>query len=272
MDEKQPSPDRLIRIALALEPAIARASAAILAVYDRIDLGIQTKSDLSPVTDADLASHSILAGALAALTPSWPLVSEEDSESHEQPSHAETYWLLDPLDGTKEFIARTGEFSISLGLVSHHQAILGLLYGPTEDRLYRGGRGIPAQRRRLTDSSSRWEAITARPRPSDGGILVSSRRSNPRLEGERISHHELLGSALKFGRVAEGEADLYIRRGPTMEWDTCAGQAILEAAGGSVLTLEGQPLRYGKPQRLNHGFIARGRPSELDVHLPSGTP
>ena len=268
MDEKQPSPDRLIRIALALEPAIARASDAILAVYDRVDLGIQTKSDLSPVTDADLESHSILAGALAALTPSWPLVSEEDSESHDQPSHAETYWLLDPLDGTKEFIARTGEFSISLGLVSHHQAIFGLLYGPTQDWLYRGGLGIPAQRRQLKGANRGWEPIAARVRPSDGGILVSSRRSNPRLEGERISRHDLLGSALKFGRVAEGCADLYIRRGPTMEWDTCAGQAVLEAAGGSVLTLDGQPLRYGKPQRLNHGFIARGRPSETDEQAP----
>ncbi len=268
MDEKQPSPDRLIRIALALEPAITRASAAILAVYDRVDLGVQTKSDLSPVTDADLASHSILAGALAALTPSWPLVSEEDSESHEQPPHAETYWLLDPLDGTKEFIARTGEFSISLGLVSQHRAIFGLLYGPTEGWLYRGGLGIPAQRRQLKDATSPWESIAARSRPADGGVLVSSRRSNPRLEGERIHRHDLLGSALKFSRVAEGGADLYIRRGPTMEWDTCAGQAILEAAGGSVLTLDGQPLRYGKPERLNHGFIARGRPSETDEQAP----
>ncbi len=268
MDEKQPSPDRLIRIAQALEPAIARASAAILAVYDRPDLGVQTKSDLSPVTDADLASHSILAGALAALTPSWPLVSEEDNASHEQPSDADTYWLLDPLDGTKEFIARTGEFSISLGLVSHHQAIFGLLYGPTEDWLYRGGLGIPAERRRLNVPTEGWQPVQARARPADGGVLVSSRRSNPRLEGERISRHDLLGSALKFGRVADGEADLYIRRGPTMEWDTCAGQAILEAAGGSVLTLEGQPLRYGKAQRLNHGFIARGRPSGNDEQVP----
>jgi 3'(2'), 5'-bisphosphate nucleotidase len=268
MDEKQPSPDQLIRISNALEPVIARASAAILAVYDRADLGVQTKSDLSPVTDADLASHSILAGALAALTPAWPLVSEEDSESHERPSQADTYWLLDPLDGTKEFIARTGEFSISLGLVCGDQAIFGLLYGPIDDCLYRGGHGVPAERRRLTQSDSLWEPIAARIRPADGGVLVSSRRSNPRLEGERISRHDHLGSALKFARVAEGEADLYIRRGATMEWDTCAGQAILEAAGGSVQTLEGVLLRYGKSQRLNHGFIARGRPSEKDVMVP----
>ena len=248
-----------MRIAEALEPAIRRASDAILAVYDRPDLGIQTKSDLSPVTDADLASHSILAGALAALTPDWPLVSEEDSATHEQPLGASTYWLLDPLDGTKEFIARTGEFSISLGLVNGDQAIFGLLYGPIHGRLYRGGLGIPAQRRQLTEPQAPWESIVARYRPSDGGVLVSSRRSNPRLDGEVVSQHVLLGSALKFGRVAEGEADLYIRRGSTMEWDTCAGQAILEAAGGTVQTLEGQPLRYGKPQRLNQGFIARGK-------------
>ncbi len=255
-------------IAEALEPAIARASAAILAVYDRADLGIQTKSDLSPVTDADLESHSILAGALAAVTPDWPLVSEEDSATHEQPLGAGTYWLLDPLDGTKEFIARTGEFSISLGLVCGDQAVFGLLYGPIQGRLYRGGLGLPAQRRRLTDPNAVWEPIVARTRPEDGGILVSSRRSNPRLEGETVRQHVLLGSALKFGRVAEGEADLYIRRGATMEWDTCAGQAILEAAGGSVLTLEGHPLRYGKPQRLNHGFIARGRWSGTGVQAP----
>lgn len=249
-------------IAEALEPAIARASAAILAIYDRADLGIQTKSDFSPVTDADLESHSILAGALAALTPDWPLVSEEDSATHEQPLYARIYWLLDPLDGTKEFIARTGEFSISLGLVWGDQAVFGLLYGPIQGWLYRGGIGLPAQRRQLSDPKGLWEPIAARNRPADGGVLVSSRRSNPRLEGEPIREHVLLGSALKFGRVAEGQADLYIRRGATMEWDTCAGQAILEAAGGCVQTLEGLPLRYGKPKRLNHGFIARGKLSE----------
>ena len=259
MPPKQPSSQDLISIADALEPALQAAGRVILALYAKPEHTVSTKSDLSPVTDADLASHELLIKALAQITPNWPVVSEEDQAI--EAVAAGTYWLLDPLDGTKEFIARTGEFSINLGLVVDHQAWFGLLFGPVDQVLFRGGRGLPAEMRRANDG---WQRISCRPRPQDGGVLISSRRSAATPPGETFSSREHLGSALKFAHIAQGLADLYLRRGPTMEWDTCAGQAILESAGGSVMTLDAnhgptnQALRYGKPGYLNPGFIAFG--------------
>lgn len=266
--EKQPSARLLTDISDALEPALRRAGAAILAVYHRAEHGIQTKPDLSPVTDADIASHHILIEALQQLTPDWPVVSEEDSTTHHAGRNAlaqlgdatQPYWLLDPLDGTKEFIARTGEFSVNLGLVVHHQAYFGILYGPMTHGLYRGGIGIAAEKKSIQDKGDGpWVRITCRTRPVDGGVLITSRRSTSQPEGLAFARHDFLGSALKFGRIAEGSADYYLRRGSTMEWDTCAGQAIIEAAGGRVTTLQGDRLAYGKPDFLNLGFIAQGR-------------
>lgn len=266
---KQPSASLLREIADALEPALARAGHAILAVYHQPDHAIQTKQDASPVTDADIASHHSLIEELTRITPDWPVVSEEDSTTHSGPAgnsfqaleHALAsggpFWLLDPLDGTKEFIARTGEFSINLGLVVQGEPVMGLLYGPLQDVLYRGGKGFAAQRKSREDN--RWQDIFCRARPADGGILISSRRSISTPHGERFERRIHLGSALKFGRIAEGSADCYFRGGATMEWDTCAGHAIVEAAGGSVRSIDGSPLLYGKPEFRNSGFIARGR-------------
>lgn len=259
MPPKQPSSQDLIRVADALVPALLAAGKVILALYAKPEHAISTKSDLSPVTDADLASHDLLVKALGEITPDWPVISEEDQTT--ETVEAGPYWLLDPLDGTKEFIARTGEFSINLGLVVDHQAWFGLLFGPVDQVLYRGGRGLPAEMR---SAAGTWQPISCRPRPQDGGILISSRRSAATPHGEIFSSREHLGSALKFAHIAQGLADLYLRRGPTMEWDTCAGQAILESAGGSVMVLDDKhlptttPLRYGKPGYLNSGFMARG--------------
>ena len=262
-DQKQPSAEQLIAIADALEPSLHQAGHEILRLYHAPEHVISTKSDASPVTTADLASHDLLVAALRRVTPDWPVISEEDSVHHgfskEQAgslSPDAPWWLLDPLDGTKEFIARTGEFSINLGLVVNHRAVFGLLYGPLHKVLYRGGVGMPSERK---SADSDWVRIRCRTRPADGGVLISSRRSVAFPEGETFTRRDHLGSALKFGRIAEGQADVYMRRGPTMEWDTCAGQAIVEAAGGQVLTLQQQPLRYGKPDFRNAGFLVSAR-------------
>ena len=256
--QKQPSSELLTRLSQALEPVFRLAGSKILAIYRQPVHAVQTKQDLSPVTEADLASHDLIIKHLAKLTPDWPVISEEDSEHHTASAKISSrpiYWLLDPLDGTKEFIARTGEFSINLGLVVDQQAFFGLLYSPVEDLLYQGGVNVAAQR---TQGAANWHPIGARSRPADGGILISSRRSSSTPENETFQKRDHLGSALKFARLAEGKADYYLRKGNTMEWDTCAGQAILESAGGSVCDLYGNSLRYGKPGFLNPGFVARG--------------
>jgi 3'(2'), 5'-bisphosphate nucleotidase len=261
--QKQPSPELLDRLSQALEPVLRLAAEKIHALYNAPEHVVQTKKDLSPVTEADVASHDLIISELAAITPDWPVVSEEDSEHHRSLSKVAgqpVYWLLDPLDGTKEFIARTGEFSINLGLVVDGQAFFGLLFSPQEQLLYKGGVSIAAQKKEYgSPGRAHWQPIRARARPADGGVLISSRRSSATPDDQRFSSRQYLGSALKFGRLAEGKADLYLRRGNTMEWDTCAGQAILEAAGGSVIDLQGNRLRYGKPGFLNPGFIAQGR-------------
>lgn len=265
---KQPSSQLLREIADGLEPALHRAGQAILAIYHQPDHAIQTKQDASPVTEADIASHHVLIQEISRITPDWPIVSEEDSETHTggAETHADRialavrkgdpFWLLDPLDGTKEFIARTGEFSINVGLVIGGDAALGLLYGPLQGLLYRGGQGVPAQRKTRDDDT--WQNIHCRKRPADGGTLISSRRSVSSPSGDVFARREHLGSALKFGRIAEGSADCYLRGGTTMEWDTCAGHAIVQAAGGQVRTLDQEQLRYGKPEFRNPGFLVTG--------------
>lgn len=263
MPGKQPSPHDLQQLSDALEPVFQAAGRAILEIYAHPEHVVRTKADASPVTDADLASHDLIVAALQQLTPHWPVVSEEDLEAeaiHAASLSPQTpFWLLDPLDGTKEFIARTGEFSINLGLVINRRAVFGLLYAPVNGDLFRGGVGLPAQQKNLLDPGVSWQAIACRARPDSGGVLIASRRSTSFPEGMRFERKDTLGSALKFGRIAQGAADYYLRRGPTMEWDTCAGQAIVESAGGHVALVTGEPLVYGKPGWLNTGFIAQGR-------------
>lgn len=263
---KQPSRIDLLEIAEHLEPILVRAGQAIARIYHQPEHRIQTKHDQTPVTEADLASHDLLVAALTALTPSWPVVSEEDSQHHRSSSQvhnlrasAEAYWLIDPLDGTREFIARTGEFSINCGLVIGHEAVFGMLYAPIQGTIYRGGSALAAQRKSREEND--WQGIQCRPMPAEGAVQISSRRSGQSQLHQPGMRHDHLGSALKFGRIAEGTADLYTRRGPTMEWDTCAGQAIVQAAGGTVTCLDGGPLLYGKQDWRNPGFVVRGRPA-----------
>lgn len=220
------------------------------------------KADGSPVTAADHASEAIIIPALSALTPDAPVIAEEAFAAG-QVSDIGTgrYWLVDPLDGTKEFLKANGEFTVNIGLVEGHVPILGVLLAPVSGEIFWGAGDTAYGQAREGGPVKR---LKAREVPADGAVVLASRsHSNSDalasfLKGMKVSEIRIGGSAIKFCRVAEGVADLYPRLGPTMEWDTAAGQAILAAAGGSTRTLDGQPFRYGKPGFLNGNFLARG--------------
>ncbi len=244
---------------------LARAAARAALSHYGPNPAARRKADGTPVTDADEASEAAILAGLARLTPDIPVVSEERIASGHAPfATAEIprqFWLVDPLDGTREFVARNGEFAINIGLVADRYPVFGLLLAPVSGTVWScdgAGRAF-----RLT-AQGRREPIRARAAPATGITIVSSRSHGddaaldafagdyPRAERRR------LGSAQKFGLLASGEADLYPRFGPTSEWDTCAGQAILETAGGRVVTLAGARLSYGKPGFRNPDFIASG--------------
>lgn len=251
----------LAQLADELTEIARSAGAEILKVYAE-DFTAARKADQSPVTAADLAAEAVILAALRRLTPDIPIVAEEESQASGLPAHAAArFWLVDPLDGTKEFVARNGEFTVNIALVERAAPVLGIIHLPALRETYRGHSGI-AER---SASGAAFQAIQARRPPAEGAVMTISRthaaKELVKAEemGEPIQGTIVAGSSLKFCRLAEGAADLYPRFGPTMEWDTAAGQAILEAAGGSVVTLDGAPLGYGKPGFRNPHFIARGR-------------
>jgi 3'(2'), 5'-bisphosphate nucleotidase len=225
---------------------------------------VRHKEDKTPVTEADLASERIIEQILREAFPDIPVVSEETADPVNWVPSGPRFWCVDPLDGTREFVNRTDEFAVNIGLVEDGKAVLGVVYGPATGILYTShGPGTAAQRHR----GGPVEPITARTPAADGIVVVhsrshdNSRRLAEYFEGKPVSilERRRCGSALKFGVLAAGEADFYPRFGTTMEWDTAAGQAILEAAGGSVITLAGTPLVYAKPGLKNDGFLAWGK-------------
>jgi len=219
------------------------------------------KADDSLLTLADLAAHEAIARRLRACWPELAVVSEEEATSHPLGECRSTYWLVDPLDGTKEFVAGTGEYTVNIALVRDGRPRLGVVLAPALDLAYWGGEGLGAHR----DAGGRVSAIRV-----DAGaparLRVVASRSHMNAATERylaaLGPHELVqaGSSLKFCRIAEGSADLYPRLGPTHEWDTAAAQAVVEAAGGRVCTLDGSPLRYGKAGLRNPHFVAAAGP------------
>lgn len=227
------------------------------------------KSDSSPVTEADEAAERLIVAALRDLTPEIPIVSEEAAAAGESPvgggssSGSQRFWLVDPLDGTKEFLTKNGEFTVNVALIEDGRPVLGVVHVPTLDVTYAGL--VPGQATRQ-DADGTPRLIAAREHPADGAIVLSSRSHGDSaaldefLTEERVLGHRVAGSALKFCLVAEGVADLYPRLGRTMEWDTAAGHAVVAAAGGTVQTMDGMELRYGKPGFENPNFVARGRP------------
>jgi len=250
----------LARWAAELAGEARHAGAEILRI-DVGDFATERKADQSPVTAADHAAEAVILPALRKLAPDIAIVSEEDSQHSGLPKEApDRFWLVDPLDGTKEFIARNGEFTVNIALIEHGRPVLGIVHLPALGQTYLGHDGIAAR----ADDGGTFAPIRARKTPPEGAVLMIS-RSHAAKElvkaeemGEHIQGTLVAGSSLNFCRLAEGAADLYPRLGPTMEWDTAAGQAVLEAAGGSVRTLDGAPLRYGKPGFRNPHFIARG--------------
>lgn len=250
--------DTLLAIACA---AAHEAGVAIMEIYGQ-DFAVRRKADTSPVTQADERAEAIIERRLAAAAPDIPIIAEERCAAQGVPATAPPrFWLVDPLDGTKEFVSRNGEFSVNIALVEGNRAVLSVVHVPSQGVTYTAAAGKATRRR----DGEAPQPIQARRVPPRGAIVVHSRsHGDDRRLAEYIAtlsdaKTRLSGSAIKFCLVAAGEADIYPRFGPTAEWDTAAGQAILEAAGGAVTTLDGAPLRYAKPGFRNPDFIARGR-------------
>ena len=245
---------------------VQQAGALILQVYAR-DFSVTAKADASPVTEADQLAEALITPALQALLPGVPVVAEEAAAAGQAPAAAglgARFWLVDPLDGTREFVQRNGEFTVNVALVDRGRPVLGLVLAPALGQLYAGAIGLGAFTQTGNDGSTR-RPITARRPPAEGLTVLASRSHGDQaaldayLAGQRVAHTRLAGSSLKLCLLAAGEADCYPRFGRTMEWDIAAGQAVLEAAGGRVETLQGQPLHYGKPGFENPDFVACGK-------------
>lgn len=235
-----------------------RAGATILAHY-HAGTEAQAKADGSPVTAADRDAETLITAALQELAPSIPVVAEEAASAGCLPEVADgPFWLVDPLDGTKEFIARNGEFTVNIALVEARRPIAGVVLAPAIGLAWWGALGHGAVMR----DAEGVRQIAARPMPAEPVAVVSRSHRDARTE-QWLAEHGVArsiaaGSSLKFCRIAEGVADCYPRFGRTMEWDTGAGHAILRAAGGEVRTLDGRPLGYGKPGFANPDFVAAG--------------
>lgn len=250
----------------ALIDLARRAGDAILEIY-QTDFDVETKDDESPLTKADLAAHRIIVEGLATLTPDVPVISEESNPpAFDVRSTWQRYWLVDPLDGTKEFISKNGEFTVNIALIENHQPVFGVVGVPARDAVYSGD---VSENAAFRHDASGMTALHGRPMDETQPLVVVASRSHG---GERLERYlEALatrfvdvsrtpvGSSLKLCILAEGRADLYPRLGPTSEWDIAAAHAVLAAAGGSVWTVDGQPLRYNaKESFLNPEFFAAG--------------
>jgi 3'(2'), 5'-bisphosphate nucleotidase len=248
-----------------VEPVLALARAAgdaILAIYAR-EFDVTHKDDRSPLTEADLAAHHLILAGLRALSPDIPVLSEESADIPWDVRRAWTrYWLVDPLDGTREFVKKNGEFTVNIALVEDGVPVLGVVHAPVLDEAHLGLRGVGAW---LDDASGRVPVGVRSPATAPLRVAASRSHLDPRTAAAIARMGEValvgLGSSLKFCRLADARLDAYLRFAPTSEWDTAAGQCVLEAAGGCVLGLDGEPLRYNtKASLLNPDFLALGDP------------
>lgn len=250
-----------VQLLAAVERIARDAGRLILQVY-ATDFAVQGKADASPVTEADERAERCIVAALGQLTPKVPIVAEEAAARGETTQPGARFWLVDPLDGTREFVSRNGEFTVNVALIEAGEPVLGVVFEPVANRLYAG---VVGQGAWLQDAAGR-RAIRSR-QPSPAGVVLACSRSHGDaaalanwLGARPVLQRLAVGSSLKFGLLAAGQADIYPRLGRTMEWDTAAGHAVLLAAGGQVLDLQGAPLRYGKPGFENPHFVARGLP------------
>jgi 3'(2'), 5'-bisphosphate nucleotidase len=241
--------------------SIAKEAGQIVLRYYFDSTAAQTKADGSPVTAADHASEAVILPALRHLTPNVPVISEEQHAAGLSGQVGHEFWLVDPLDGTRSFVEKTDEFTINIGLVRDGHPVLGVIYLPVKGEIYAAA-GVGTA---VHCAGSRDRPISVRAVPEDGLTILASRSHNdePRLaawlNGRRVKEQLRSSSAYKFCLLAEGKGDVYPRFGRTGEWDTAAGHAIVEAAGGSLETPDGGPLVYGKENFLNDDFIAWGR-------------
>ena len=249
---------------LALLDAIvvlSREAGRIILPFYREEVVVDDKADGSPVTDADRAADALIVPALKTLTPDIPVVSEESVEAGDIPDvSGGRFWVVDPLDGTKEFIHKRGDFTVNIGLIWDGAPVLGVVHTPVDGVVHAGAVGYGAWKE---DADGNRVPITVRAADPDNITVVASlSHRNPALEdwiaARKVARSVSRGSALKFCLVAQGEADLYPRTGPTMEWDTAAGHALLLAAGGRMTALDGGPFRYAKPDFRNGHFLASG--------------
>lgn len=249
------------------------AGAAILEVYSR-DFSVQEKEDESPLTEADLAAHALISRRLTELSPLLPTLSEEDVKGFQGPNQAGRYWLVDPLDGTKEFVKRNGEFTVNIALIENGRPVLGVVFAPVLDTMYLALQGMGAYKQigegaceqiRVAehDPERAWKVVGSRSHAEDSLADIL----------QKLGSYEMLsmGSSLKFCMVAEGSADVYPRLGLTSLWDTAAAQCVVEQAGGRVVELSGDTLGYGNVSEvLNPFFVAHGRSNVDWVALFSG--
>jgi 3'(2'), 5'-bisphosphate nucleotidase len=236
------------------------AGKAILEIYAR-DFQIDEKDDKSPLTEADMAAHHIIVDALSELTPEIPLLSEESAETaFDERKRWQRYWLIDPLDGTKEFIKKNGEFTVNIALIENHDPVLGVVHVPVSGHTYAGETGKGAF---VTKDGKRTEISVQSQAQVPIRVAGSRSHAGESLQRylDRLGEHKLvsMGSSLKLCLVAEGNADIYPRLGPTCEWDTAAAHAIVTAAGGKVTDLRGETLKYNtKESLLNPHFLVFG--------------
>lgn len=243
------------------------AGRAILDIYGT-DFAVERKADASPVTQADAAAERIILEGLAREHPGIPVVAEEAVAAGHSPRTGRRFFLVDPLDGTREFVSRNGEFTVNIALIEDGAPVAGVVYAPSLGVLYAGEVGAGAERCTVEDDRMGTpRPIAARPAPQTGLVALGSRsHGTPETEAFLrrfpVADFAAAGSSLKFCLLAEGRADLYPRLGPTMEWDTAAGDAVLRAAGGMVVGMDGVPLTYGtgRDGHRNPWFVAVGDP------------
>ena len=252
------------------EALAVKAGEAIMAVYESGDFDVDHTSDDSPLTKADLASHHVIVDGLKTLTPEVPVLSEESASiPFEERQTWKKYWLVDPLDGTKEFIKRNGEFTVNIALIENGKSILSVVYVPVTQVSYLAAVGVGVFKREGEKKSSIMVMKNSRFKPT---VVGSRSHMSDEVKDylQRLGQHELvsMGSSLKFCLVAEGKADLYPRLGLTSEWDTAAAQCIVEQAGGHVVTMDGKPLVYNsKDSLLNPHFMVYGDKSRDWVNI-----
>lgn len=261
-----PPHNDLVALTKALALIAIDAGDVMMEIYAR-EFSVKEKADRSPVTEADGAAEAVILAALEQLTPDIPVIAEEAFSEGKVPEIGELFYLVDPLDGTKEFINRNGEFTVNIALIDKGKPVAGVVYAPAIDRMFTGNSTSGATQCKVTDSKQEAaQDIKVRDARGKTLVAIASRSHRDARTEEYLNHYNIsdivaAGSSLKFCLVATGEADIYPRHGRTMEWDTAAGHAVLWAAGGDVTRLDGSPFLYGKAGEgfANDFFVASGQ-------------